>query len=149
MQPLFVTHFFNHAVTARRLLLVGWLLAETFNFIFYLFCFFCHLNNHHECSCYFCSLHLCQDVLLVGFFFLFYICVVLCCCPLWRVCLHGFGFFFHFCLVFCWLWKNQREKVSFFGVFYGWFLFVLDFLYFISALRYFTFVGHECVECEF
>lgn len=133
MQPLFVTHFFNHAVTARRLF---WLVGcwQKFSTLFFIYC---HLYNHHECSCYFCSLHLCQDVLLVGFFFFFtHICVVLCCCPLSGVCVYmDLDIFFHFCLVFFWLWKNQREKVSFFGVFYGWFfLFWILFLHYVTLL---------------
>ena len=160
MQPLFVTHFFYHAVTARRLFFVGWLLAENFNFIFYLFCFFCHLYNHHECSC---SLLLLFSSFMsgcpAGGFFSFsftHIRVVLCCCSsLWCACLHGFGYILFSIFLFGFFvgcGKTRGKKsVFFFGVFYGLvFFFVLDFLYFISVLRYFCllviqFMNVECV----
>jgi len=138
MQPLFVTHFFNHAVTARRLLFVGWLLAETFNFIFYLFCFFCHLNNHHECSCYSCSLHLCQDVLLVGFFFFF--TYVLCyAAVLSGVCVYmDLDFFSIFVWFFAGYGKTRGKKSVFLvcsmvGFFLFWIFFIL-FLHYVTLL---------------
>ena len=158
MQPLFVTHFFYHAVTARRLFFVGWLLAENFNFIFYLFCFFCHLYNHHECSC---SLLLLFSSFMsgcpAGGFFSFsftHIRVVLCCCSsLWCACLHGFGYILFSIFLFGFFvgcGKTRGKKsVFFFGVLYGLvFFFCSGFSLFYFCITLLLFVSHSIYECR-
>lgn len=83
-----------------------------------------------------------------GFFLLFYshMCCVMLLPPLWRVCLHGFGYFFPFLFGLFLAMEKPEGKSQFFWCVLWLVFFVLDF---ISALRYVTFVGHECVECEF
>jgi len=82
-------------------------------------------------------LHLCQDVLLVGFFFLPHICVV--CCPLRCVYMDLDIFYFPF---FCFgsllaVEKPEGRSQFFLCRVLGYVFFVLDFLDLISVLRYF------------
>ena len=83
-----------------------------------------------------------------GFFFFFiHIYVVLCCCPLSDVCVYmDLDIISIFIWFFAGYGKTKGKRSVFFWCVLWLVFFVLDF---ISVLRYVTFVGHECVECEF
>ena len=158
MQPLFVTHFFYHAVTARCLffLLVGcWQKISTLFFIYSVFFATYITTMSAPAVCYFCSLHLCQDVLLVGFFLFLLLTYVLCYAAALlsgvRVYMDLDIFYFpFFCLVFLLAVEKPEGKSQFFFWCVLWFSFFFcsGFSLFYFCITLLLFVSHSIYECR-
>ena len=142
------TSFFCWLVAGRKFQLY---------FLFILFFFATYITTMSAPAvCYFCSLHLCQDVLLVGFFLFLLLTYVLCYAAALlsgvRVYMDLDIFYFpFFCLVFLLAVEKPEGKSQFFffGVLYGLvFFFCSGFSLFYFCITLLLFVSHSIYECR-